>query len=102
MSKKIIFLFVFATFLLNQGFSDEKIYISAENVYFSQNSIFVEINGELVNVSSLFTDEQGLHIRSNSIAPELKKWKTWTCPECGYENSFDDSVCQNSECPSRN
>jgi len=95
------FLLVILTFKSNICYSNtqDKIYILPSDTYVTDEGIFVNFEDVLLSVESLFSDKEGVYILADSLTPEARKWRTWTCPYCGYENSFLDSRCQNPSCP---
>lgn len=64
----------------------QKHYIQGSDVKVANNGIFVNFEGTMLNVSSLFIDDAGVYIIGLG-----------TCRRCGYPND-DMGKCQNPKC----
>lgn len=65
----------------------QKHYIQGVDVRVANNGIFVNFEGTILNVSSVFMDESGAYIVGLG-----------TCSRCGFPND-DMGKCQNARCP---
>lgn len=75
------------------GMPSEKIYIEQDSIYMSQNQILVYIHDDLIPVSNLSSDANGLYILLDDLFLERKKETWWKCP-CGTVNSMDIRWCR--------
>lgn len=76
--------------------SDEKVYVSSEQIAVVQEGIFVNIDDRWVQTKALHSDRLGLYL-TNETTVSLD----WICPLCGHVNGVWYSVCQNSDCKSQ-
>lgn len=79
---------------------NRKIYLAPQDICINEEGIFIALQGDLVNVTTLFSDESGIYVLDSS-APHIRNWRTWKCRHCGWVNSFLDNRCQNPDCPTR-
>lgn len=94
----IIFSFAAVVFSspLNASENAEKFYISPEAISIESNGFVVFIDMQAMPVSAIHCDNNGYYITGNDYRP-----KSWTCPKCGYENSWLANWCKNPACKYR-
>lgn len=85
-------LFIFAVSNAQEKLEDlqtspllQKIYLNPDSVIVSQNGIDIECEGNVLSISCLFLDEEGVF----TLVP---KWYAWRCG-CGATNPGHANVC---------
>lgn len=67
--------------------ADDRVYLSSKDIIVGDNGIFVHLDGDVVQVQSLSTDEQGLY----TLAPHIERAMRWYCKACDKHTwSFND------------
>lgn len=75
-----------------QGYVNEgKFYIFPGTVYVAPGGIFLNIENELVKISSVFSDIHGVYV---TIEELRSVGKTWICDICYFENPIYLKYCQ--------
>lgn len=69
-----------------ENFANEKAYISTSDLFISENGISVRINNEIFHTNAVYSDKNGICIKTKSIH--------WVCPRCHVGNAPWDFVCQ--------
>ena len=74
-------------FLTENRIVDDRIYLETNLIYIHPKGIFLNFTGQLLQVRSLSSDENGVFISLEELKAGF--WgDTWICPNsnCGYEN----------------
>jgi hypothetical protein len=95
--KKLLVLAV-TVFCYNTGVSNDKIYVSRDQVQVGNDEILINILGNIYPVSGLFRDAQGLHVMAKDLADQHTF--SWTCPK-GHYSPGGTGMCDVSDCPFR-
>ena len=69
----------------------KKLYIDPEKIVIHNGQMFLYSDDNVMRLGSLFSDEQGLHLK----AAIIDSW--WTCI-CGWEYPDHVTKCQNPRC----
>ena len=72
--------------------SEDKLYVKPGTIFVSSDAIFLCFKGQLIPITLIECDEDGIFVRYNSF-----KWGL--CPICGYPLVW--GVCVNPDCPSK-
>lgn len=78
--------------------SIRKVYLQSQDVHILPEGIYISLNEEMIAVSTLFSDEEGIYIVPEIMAGgfgEKYGLTWWVCPVCGYTNGFFDKMCKN-------
>ncbi|MCX6988836.1 MAG: hypothetical protein NTZ52_04975 [Chlamydiae bacterium] len=66
-------------------FSCEKIYISADHLFFNANSIYVTLPGGVIKTSTIFSDQRGLYLKDFKRQGQCPDGQ-WQCSDCNRCN----------------
>lgn len=83
-------------------FENGKVYLSPGSVYVSADQIYISHEDELLPVSIVHADDQGIYLTEEEfeIEPALRGQghAYWICTYCGGHNDFQDYVCTRPNC----
>lgn len=68
----------------------DKLYVNSKAIIITSDHFYLNVGDHLMSVSGLFADERGIFLSKNRESE-----KTWTCPVCGFENSYNSPICSN-------
>ncbi len=76
-----------------------KLYFDSNDLEISDNVIYVHLENNLIETSSIRTDQQGFYIFESDITNYgTEREKKWKCPYCHHWWPSGQR-CQNPECP---
>ncbi len=67
---------------------EDKVYIQPDSIYFLPNQIYVKMADDFIPIQQLSCDDSGIFIpiQNTRAGCGVRRWETWKCPRCDYEN----------------
>jgi hypothetical protein len=82
-------------FLRTSKIIENRVYLEPGTVYISPNQIFLNLNGQLLPIETLSTDEGGIFVTVEGVLNATRKNnEAWKCRRCGRINSIEDKWCE--------
>ncbi len=72
--------------------SIEKMYLQEQQIVFQNSKIYINLNGAIFTVSSVFSDQNGYYILVKQPRGRCEPYE-WKCGRCGTCNEFEESYC---------
>ncbi len=97
MKKPFLFIAIFILITsLKAESSTGKLYIEPEQVRVEKNQLTIQLLGNIIPVTGIYTDEQGLHVLTSEILDQHTF--SYTCP-LGHSSPDGSGMCNQQGCP---
>ncbi len=72
----------------------DKAYLKPGSIYISENQIYLCYQQEMVGLSTISADEQGVYASVSEIIAKTHPRNDWICTYCGADNSDSNKFCR--------